>query len=88
MRVYEAVSLMERYGENLTLGSLVKKIQGNKIYKCPKCKGTGRMEKKCWLYDREGGASCTHKYVDCDLCYGEGYTDCEYKPKMVQDGWE
>lgn len=26
--------------------------------------------------------------VTCDLCNGEGYTEHEYKPRMVQDGWE
>lgn len=24
----------------------------------------------------------------CDLCNGEGYTEHQYKPKMIQDGWE
>lgn len=35
---------------------------------------------------------CRDRYeeikVTCDLCNGEGYTEKEYKPKMVQDGWE
>ena len=26
--------------------------------------------------------------VQCDLCNGEGYTEHEYKPRMIQDGWE
>lgn len=29
-----------------------------------------------------------YKDIECDLCHGEGYTEHEYKPRMVQDGWE
>lgn len=29
-----------------------------------------------------------YREVKCDLCNGEGYTEHEYKPKMIQDGWE
>ena len=28
------------------------------------------------------------KDEECNLCKGEGYTSHEYKPKMIQDGWE
>ena len=32
MRIHEAVSLMKDYGENTTLGDLVKKVQGKRIF--------------------------------------------------------
>ena len=29
-----------------------------------------------------------HKDVKCDLCNAEGFTEKQYKPRMIQDGWE
>ena len=87
MKTCVAIELAERYGGNTTLGDLVRKIQGNKIYKCPKCNGIGKINRQIysgtgWDYEPK----C--KKVTCDLCHGEGYTEHEYKPRMVQDGWE
>ena len=84
---------MNRYGKDTTLGELVKKIQGNKIYKCPKCGGSGYISKRYNAYPSglpDGGWVEVWKWkeIDCDLCKGEGYTEHEYKPRIVQDGWE
>ena len=87
MKVNTAINLMKRYGENTTLKELVEKVQGNKIYKCPKCNGTGSVRKmihaEVWGYQ-----DAKYDYIDCDLCKGDGYTEHEYKPKMKQVGWE
>lgn len=87
MKIHTAIDLMECYGKDMTLGELVKKIQGNNIYKCPKCNGTGsvkiQIRAEVWGY-----SETEYEYVKCDLCDGEGYTEHEYKPKMKQTGWE
>lgn len=89
MKINEAIDLSEAYGANTTLGDLVKKIQGNKIYRCPKCGGSGTLYKSVNIAEYW---ECVPRYdtrkVGCDLCHGEGYTEHEYKPKMIQDGWE
>ena len=93
MKIKDVKELVDAYGPDLTLGEMLKKIQGNKIHKCPKCNGQGfiRVEyngyprglpDSGWVYE------AAYKNVECDLCKGEGYTDREYKPKMVQAGWE
>ncbi len=85
--------LIDTYGTNTTLGEVLKKIQGNKIYKCPNCHGQGfktveynsypnGLPDSGWVYE------AAYKNVECDLCKGEGYTDHEYKPRMIQDGWK
>lgn len=89
MKIVEVTRLCEQYGENTTLGELRKKIQGKKIHKCPKCGGVGII---CVKKDIAEAWECSSRWkyydVKCDLCDGEGYTEHEYKPKMVQDGWE
>lgn len=89
MKIHEAFSLMKDYGENTTLGDLVKKVQGKRIHKCPKCNGTGRLTKrKNTAQYWECCDNWEYYDVQCDLCNGEGYTEHQYKPKMIQDGWE
>ncbi len=82
-----------QYGEDFTLGERLKKVQGNKIYKCPKCNGVGHITVEYNAYPKglpDSGFVYERAFKDvkCDLCNGEGYTAHEYKPKMVQDGWE
>lgn len=89
MKICEAVRLCKIYGEDTTLAELQKEIQGNKIHKCPKCSGTGKITKK---RNKAQYWECCDDYeyydVECDLCNGQGYTEHMYKPKMIQDGWE
>lgn len=89
MKIRDVKSLICEYGENTTLSEILNKVQGNKIYKCPKCHGAGKYTKKI---NTAQYWECCERYeyydVDCDLCHGEGYTEHEYKPKIVQDGWE
>ena len=87
MKVNTAISLMECYGKDMTLGGLVKKIQGNKTHKCPKCNGTGSIRKQIQA-EVWGYRDARYGYVECNLCNGDGYTEHEYKPKMEQVGWE
>lgn len=93
MKVNTVQGLIAQYGANTTLEELLKKVQGDKIYKCPCCNGLGYTTKEYngypsglpdsgWVYEP------AYKNVTCELCNGEGYTEREYKPKMVQQGWE
>lgn len=93
MRVNEVIELCEKYGKNTTLEQLRKKIQGNKIHKCPKCDGKGTVSVRYNAYplglpDSGWVEDWRYKDIICDLCNGEGYTENEFKPKMVQEGWE
>lgn len=93
MKTCVAIELAEKYGRNTTLGDLVRKIQGNKIYRCPKCNGSGKVNVRYNAYpsglpDSGWVEDWKYKDIECDLCHGEGYTEHEYKPRMIQDGWE
>ena len=89
MKIYEAICLRDTYGGETTLDDLVKRMQGNKIHRCPKCGGSGTTIKRV---NRAQYWECCDDYkeieVTCDLCNGEGYTEKIYKPRMVQDGWK
>lgn len=89
MKVKDVKSLIRQYGENTTLSEILKNVQGNKIHECPKCNGTGKITKR---RNTAQYWECCEKFeyydVDCDLCNGEGYAEHEYKPKMIQNGWE
>lgn len=93
MKINEVKGLIDQYGEQATLGEILKKVQGNKIFKCPKCRGKGYVivEYNCYprgLPDSGFVYKPGYKNKKCNLCNGEGYTSHEYKPKMIQDGWE
>lgn len=88
-KINDIKTLIKVYGESATLKDVLKKVQGDRKYKCPKCGGSGEITTrknvaKYW--------ECCDRYecysTKCDLCNGEGYTEHEYKPKMVQDGWQ
>lgn len=88
IKINDVISLCEIYGSNTTLGDLARKIKGNKVYKCPKCNGIGYTTVKNNNYSWRTSPSNMYKDVICDLCGGDGYTEHEYKPKMIQNGWE
>lgn len=93
MKIREIKELIDKYSTDITLGQLLTKIQGNKIYECPKCKGRGFITIEyngypTGLPDSGYVYEAAYKDKKCNLCKGEGYTDHEYKPRMVQDGWE
>lgn len=93
MKVHEIINLCNKYGNNTKLEEVQRIIQGNRIYKCPKCNGKGSVSVRYNAYpsslpDSGWVEDWKYKDISCDLCQGEGYTSHEYKPKMVQDGWE
>lgn len=89
MKINEIVSMIYDYGENATLRDVLKNVQGNKIHRCPKCGGSGVVHKRRNIAQYWECYDVWEDYdVQCDLCCGEGYTEHEYKPRMVQDGWE
>lgn len=94
-RIRELKHLQRVYGDNMPLSFIVDKLLCGRIYECPNCNTTGKEMKEIripyplgypdsgWVPDR-----IEHKQVDCSLCNGYGYNNKEYKPKMVQNGWE
>jgi len=76
----------KKYG-NIDLETLIEKVQGDKKYMCPECQGTGLVVDTADVY-KDGDKYWKLINNACELCKGEGYTDKEKKPKMVQEGWE
>ena len=89
MKINDIKNLIADYGESTTLKDVLKKVQENRKYKCPKCGGSGKITIRKNVAEYW---ECSDRYeynsIECDLCNGEGYTEHEYKPKMVQDGWQ
>ena len=46
MKIHEVIRLRNTYGGETTLDDLVKRMQGNKIHRCPKCGGSGTVVKR------------------------------------------
>lgn len=93
LKVYEILKLIDTYSSNATLKEILSRVQGERVHKCPKCQGRGYLTERYNAYpsglpDSDWGQDWRSRNIDCDLCEGEGYTEREYKPKMIQDGWE
>jgi DnaJ-class molecular chaperone len=86
MKIYDLEQLLIQHGD-LSLTQIINKMKGNNQFKCPKCNGKGTV-KICVRRGEWGYSDDVIEDKDCDLCKGVGYTYKEYKPKMVQDGWE
>lgn len=93
--IAEQVNLLrevkKQYGNNIDCQKLIDRLIGSR-HKCPQCDGLGYTTQRYNAYpsclsDSEYGELWKYRNKTCDLCNGEGYTDCEYKPRMVQDGW-
>ena len=85
MNAYDIAQPIEKYGEKATLRDIHHKLTFGK-YRCPKCNGTGSITE--FIPGVCGYTPDEYKHIKCNLCYGKGYTHHEYKPKMVQAGWE
>lgn len=93
MKAYEVKMMIRDYSANATLKEIFEDFE--RPFQCPQCNGTGFYHKKIvvpypsgfpdsgWVPD-----SIEYKRTECNLCYGHGWSNKEYKPKMVQDGWE
>lgn len=78
--------LCDKYGSKKTIGEILKLEMGDKVYICPKCKGTGY--ETIVIHGVLGYTNDEFFNKTCVLCNGIGYTNSEYKPKYIQDGWE
>lgn len=93
LKMHEIKKMIDLYGEDKTLGEMLSDYNLN--FTCPKCNGIGTFKKRVVTPYPSGlpdsgyvPPRITFEPIDCDLCCGQGYTKKEYKPKMVQDGWE
>lgn len=101
MKILDIEDLCGTYGEEMTLGGLLRELQGRRVHKCPRCGGEGEIladddffrDPKLYSnwrlgYSYKNGAV----YDNCPLCGGGGDTEKEYRPRMkavyVQDGYE
>lgn len=89
LTISQVEELRQCYGGETTIDQMLAHIQGKKTHRCPKCDGAGYIVE---TYNAAEPWECCEQLkerkVTCDLCNGEGYTEHEYKPRMVQDGWE
>lgn len=89
LTISQVEELRQCYGGETTIDQMLAHIQGKKTHRCPKCDGAGYIVE---TYNAAEPWDCCEQLkerkVTCDLCNGEGYTEHEYKPRMVQDGWE
>lgn len=85
--------LVDIFGDDFTIGELLKIVQADAGHVCPKCEGKGYIDEREEQVVRNFRGDVVIKYVTfkkepCDLCLGLGRTAEKYRPKMVQDGWE
>lgn len=93
MKIKDIEFLIGVYGGEKTLNQILEKELSKTPYKCPKCNGSGTNSVRYNAYpsglpDSGWVEDWKYKNVICDLCNGEGYTSKEYKPRMIQQGWE
>lgn len=93
MIIRDIENLIYFYGGDTTLNQILESALEKTPYKCPKCEGKGTNSVKYNAYPKglpDSGFVDDWRYKDvkCDLCRGQGYTDREYKPKIIQRGWE
>ena len=95
MKINEIEELVLQYGEDTTLGEVLKKAKGIYMNKCPKCEGKGYTLEGYNAYPSglpDSGFVTDWQYmkVTCDLCGGRGYTKEKYKrkTKVIFDGYE
>lgn len=93
MKAFEAKDLENKFGSKTTLKDIFESFE--RPYRCPQCNGAGTYSKRTvkpypkglpdsgWVPDE-----IIYVPTTCELCDGHGWVDKEYKPKMVQDGWE
>lgn len=93
MKAFEAKRLGNEYGSKTTLEELFNLFE--RPFECPQCKGLGTYNKRTRVpypsgLPDSGWVPDEIKYVptSCELCEGHGWVEKEYKPKLVQDGWE
>ena len=86
--------MRSRYGGETSIETILSKLKGNKIHRCPKCHGKGYIEEAYNAYptnlpDSGWVEDIKYRKIKCDLCGGEGWTEHEYKPitKKVVEGW-
>jgi hypothetical protein len=85
-KIYILNRYLKKFG-NISLASLLIKVQGDKLYQCPNCDGLGTVEEEEILTSNDGDMGYWRTII-CYVCHGDGYLDKEKKPKMEQIGWE
>lgn len=80
------------FGNNVNCDVEIAKLKSN-LFECPNCHGSGIIYEKYNAYpsglpDSGWAERWEYKEKECPLCKGEGYTRKEYRPHMVQKGWE
>ena len=87
MKIHNAIELAHKYGRNTTLGDLVRIIQGNKIYKCPKCNGIGKINRQ-YIVGQDGITNQNAKKLHAIYVMEKDIQNMNIDLKWFQDGWE
>lgn len=89
LKIPDLVWLNNEHGSNQTLGGLLAEKMNKLPHRCPKCNGHAGAQVRYNAYpsnlpDSGWVDDWKYKWVDCDLCKGEGYTAQELVAKPVQ----
>lgn len=83
MKKIEIEQLIKTHGD-IKFSILLNKLYKHKIYKCPKCDGTGQKEYNAYPSGLpDSGFVYKQGFRDCDLCEGHGYTEKKYLSKAT-----
>lgn len=79
---------------DISLSTYIRKIKGDCVHQCPKCKGLGYIREEYNAYpsglpDSMWAQDIRTRKVQCDLCKGIGYTEKKFveNKKVVIDGY-
>ncbi|QDH49032.1 hypothetical protein PHYNN_241 [Pantoea phage Phynn] len=88
LKIPDLLLLIHAHGSNQTLGGLLSEQTRKYPHKCPKCSGVGGTQQRYNAYPRglpdSGWADdWKYKWVECDICKGNGYTEIEMIAKPI-----
>lgn len=91
MKAFEIKALEKEYGSEATLGQVFKCLE--RPYQCPQCDGAAvcyKTRSKNTFLEKVLNQKQEPEglLVTCDLCDGQGWTEKEFVPKLIQAGWE
>lgn len=91
MKAFEIKALEKEYGSEATLEQVFELLE--RPYQCPQCNGAAvcckPSPKNTFLGKLLNQAVESEQVLSaCELCDGQGWTEKEFVPKLIQAGWE
>lgn len=91
MKAFEIKALEKEFGSEATLEQVFECLK--RPYQCPKCNGSAvyyKPRSKNTFLERvlNQKQKPEELLAPCELCGGQGWTEKEFVPKLIQAGWE